>query len=583
MIFDATVVSELRSLCDHAPPELAITPSDLETLTVEELRYHLLRSLEPPPENTEEGYRLLRELAQNVGVNPAQLHWALRQRDGTPRRRWRLSTGPKATQKLRWLLMREGGFIAIGKDEVGDLSLLPTTADGKALLRDQLIAQGMSNAKATKDAVAFHAFAHEMTPGDLVVAMDGSRAVGIGRIQGDYSHVNDRSLAHRRAVDWLTFEEVPLPTTEPQSVLQDLSPNKEALLLIEAALLRARTIPVSILSPEPTAPPPVPALAGLHAEIDAALHRKGQVILTGPPGTGKTYGAERAAMELAARSWFNLSLEQLSGDARRQLTDLGSGGLGAVESCCFHPSFGYEDFIEGLRPQVHQGHLVFEQRDGLFKRLCRRALLNPGRDFFLLIDELNRGDIPRIFGDLLSIIDQERRGTPITLPLSGERLSVPTNVFIIATMNSADRSISPLDTALRRRFAVIELHPDSTILQRATLGRINLGRLLDTINERILEQDQRAGLDARIGHAFFLRQGRPIQQMKELAQVLQQEIFPTLREHLLGDLVALENLIGSTFVDRTRGRLVQQFFFPGNEAHLETALLEAFPGANASQ
>lgn len=586
MVFDAAVVAELRALCDGSGGAGEVAARSLDELSGEQVRYHLLRSLEPPPEEPAEGKRLLEELAQEVGVAVPVLLAALHRRDGEPRRTFRLAVGQRSTQKLRWLLMREGGFIAIGGNELGDLSAVPATPEGRLALRAQLArSHGENPARAARSAAQFHAFVHQMAPGDVVVAADGARSVGIGVVTGGYSYVNDRSLAHRRAVSWLSFDEVPLPSMEPRDTLLDISQHDAACLAIEAALLRARVLPGAQASARPAAervgPSPAPPLPATVAAIEAALRRKGQVILAGPPGTGKTYWAERGALELAARSWFGVAHEQLGDEARRQLTELGPGGLGAVEVCCFHPSFGYEDFVEGLRPQVHQGQLVFERRDGLFKRLCRRALLNPGRQFFLLIDEINRGDVPRILGDLLSVIEVDRRGQPVTLPLSGERLAVPPNVLVVATMNTADRSTTPLDSALRRRFAVIELPPDPAPLQGARVGQLDLGRLLSALNARIAQQNPRAGFDARVGHAFLLRRGRPLDSHEALAQALRQDILPTLQEHFLGDLGALAALLGAPFVDRAQGQLADALFTPGHEPALELALLDAFPEARA--
>lgn len=581
MVFDAAVVAELRALCAAAPAGEGEAGA-IEGLSDEQVRYHLLRSLEPPPEETAEGRRLLEELAAEVGAPPGAVLWALRRRDGEPRRTFRLAVGQRSTQKLRWLLMREGGFIAVGGNELGDLSTTPATAEGRAELRARLgKGHGANPQRAARAAAQFYSFVHDVRPGDVVVAADGARSVGIGVVTGGYSYVNDRSLAHRRAVSWLSFDEVPLPSVEPREAFFDITHHDAAILAIEAALLRARVLPAPTPTPGRVAPPEAPPLAGTVAAVDAALRRKGQVILAGPPGTGKTYWAERSALELAARSWFGVGYERLGHDARQQLTELGPGGLGAVESCCFHPSFGYEDFVEGFRPQTHQGQLVFERRDGLFKRLCRRALLNPGRLFFLLIDEINRGDVPRILGDLLSVIEIDRRGQPVTLPLSGERLAVPPNALVLATMNTADRSTTPLDSALRRRFAVIELPPDPAPLLGAHAGQIDLGRLLSALNARILQHNPRAGFDARVGHAFFLRRGRPLDALDALALALRQDVLPTLQEHFLGDLGALGALLGAAFIDRAQGQIADALFAPGHEAALEAALLESFPEARA--
>ena len=134
------------------------------------------------------------------------------------------------------------------------------------------------------------------------------------------------------------------------------------------------------------------------ARIKAALDRKRQVILYGPPGTGKTYWAERAAQELAARSWHECSLPYLTEAERDALP---------VELCTFHPAYGYEDFLEGYRPEVRNDALVYVLRDGIFKNLCERAGGRPDKDFYLIIDEINRGDIPRIFGELLTALEKD--------------------------------------------------------------------------------------------------------------------------------------------------------------------------------
>ena len=149
--------------------------------------------------------------------------------------------------------------------------------------------------------------------------------------------------------------------------------------------------------------------------------------------------------------------------------------LGIARICCFHPAYGYEDFIEGYRPESHDGRMIFVLRDGIFKQLCRDAEAQPERQFYLVIDEINRGDIPRIFGELLTIVEKEKRGESIILPLSRSSFRVPRNVALIGTMNTADRSIALLDTALRRRFGFVELMPDASLLGPASVAEIPLG------------------------------------------------------------------------------------------------------------
>ena len=202
-----------------------------------------------------------------------------------------------------------------------------------------------------------------------------------------------------------------------------------------------------------------PHLDGVSGRIQSVLERKGQVILYGPPGTGKTFWAERTALELASYSLAGSPFDELSDDEKVMVAG-GPKSLGLVRMCCFHPAYGYEDFIEGYRPELHEGRMTFVLRDGIFKQLCRDAETQPERHFYLIIDEINRGDIPRIFGELLTIIEKDKRGKSVILPLSRSAFRVPPNVFLIGTMNTADRSIALLDTALRRRFGFVELMPD---------------------------------------------------------------------------------------------------------------------------
>jgi hypothetical protein len=124
------------------------------------------------------------------------------------------------------------------------------------------------------------------------------------------------------------------------------------------------------------------------------------VILYGPPGTGKTFWAERAARDLAAYRAFGQPFDVLD-QAGQETVAGGLQGTGLVRLCCFHPAYGYEDFIEGYRPEAVNGQLSFRLRDGLFKRLCADATRTPDRNYYLIIDEINRGNVARIFGELL--------------------------------------------------------------------------------------------------------------------------------------------------------------------------------------
>ncbi|HFE46182.1 MAG TPA: AAA family ATPase [Nannocystis exedens] len=218
-------------------------------------------------------------------------------------------------------------------------------------------------------------------------------------------------------------------------------------------------------------------------EFENLLQDKPQLVLYGPPGTGKTWIAERLA---------------------RLLT---YGEDDRIEVIQFHPSYGYEDFIEGIRPTSDGAHMTYPIVPGVFRALCARAERSPEKKFVLVIDELNRGNLPRIFGELLFAL--ERRGSPIKLSQSQETMTVPPNIIILGTMNTADQSIALLDMALRRRFHFVRLEPDPERLGRwlaeNTPQMQAVAKLLRELNLRLRQHD--ISRDRLIGHSHFMRPG----------------------------------------------------------------------------
>ncbi len=302
----------------------------------------------------------------------------------------------------------------------------------------------------------------------------------------------------------------------------------------------------------------------------------------GPPGTGKTHWAEVAARELAARSCYQREFDQLT--AKEQTDLLGNDdGHGMVRMCSFHPAYGYEDFLEGFRPETTHGNMQFTLRDGIFKKLCNDAGKRPDQKFYLIIDEINRGDIPRIFGELLSVIEKSKRGKSILLPLTGTTFHVPENVYVIGTMNTADRSIALLDTALRRRFGFIELMPDSNVLGDAVVGGIPLGPWLSALNERICAYVGRDARNLQIGHSYLLENGHPIGDFSTFARVMQDDILPLLEEYCYEDYTRLEKIMGSSLVDGQKQRYRHELFDTANRDKLIQALLAPSPEITASK
>jgi 5-methylcytosine-specific restriction protein B len=273
-------------------------------------------------------------------------------------------------------------------------------------------------------------------------------------------------------------------------------------------------------------------------------------VLFGPPGTGKTYLADRAAIWLLDGGKENQTANAMLGDERKvadrraalSRAPSGSTKVARLSRVTFHPSYSYEDFIEGFRPrQSDSGTMQLVLDDGIFKRVCETARSDSKNLYIVLIDEFNRGNIPKIFGELITLIEKDKRGLTVQLPQSGDHFSVPDNVVIIGTMNTADRSIHLLDTALRRRFQFIELMPNSDLLEGTTVGALALDAFLDGLNAEVRK---RFGAETQIRHSMFYQEGQVIDTPEQFASMFRYELLPLLQEYLYDDYRALADLLG---------------------------------------
>ena len=217
----------------------------------------------------------------------------------------------------------------------------------------------------------------------------------------------------------------------------------------------------------------------------------------------------------------------------------------------FHQSFSYEDFIEGIKPKLEgeaDGQIAYEVRDGIFKEICLLAQADHPKPYALFIDEINRGNVASIFGELITLIEDDKRigqDNPLTvmLPYSREVFGVPDNLYIIGTMNTADRSVEALDTALRRRFIFEEMRPDETKVKQPVGLGVDLPKLFRTINarlERLLDHDH------CIGHAYFM----DVNSLSELQCVFANKIIPLLREYFYGNPAKIGLVLGKQFITK---------------------------------
>lgn len=543
-------------------------------------RFHLIKLLQMPPDRLGIlDFAAPRFIcagrfvtaARELGVPVNTLDSVLNERNGPLHRYWKIGTTEGDTGESQWPAMRDGHYVSIGwPEQIPDLSskIGGDRAATKAQIRDWLLPLYPTNpGVATRKAGEILNFTDLVADNDLVVACQGQNVLGVGRVRGSYEYGSNLRFPHKRPVEWLVLEPWQMPEPEGlRTTVFELGKNAANLLELERRLFQRDATASSLHATGrfTNAPLLLPDLDPLAARIESILHRKGQVVLYGPPGTGKTYHALRVASELVARRRFAKTFAALSEAERSQV----EGPDGLLRLCTFHPGYGYEDFIEGLRPRTIDSRMVFEPRDGIFKQLCQVAAKQPDGIFLLVIDEINRGDVPRIFGELISVIEQDKRGKLITLPVTGSTFSVPSNVFLLGTMNTADRSISLLDAALRRRFGFVELMPDSSQLAGKKVGDLPLGAWLEALNSRLREHLKRDARNLQIGHAYLMR----INSTLEFIRVLRDEIIPLLEEYCYDDFETLEKILNPTIIDAKAGRVREEIFEPNREAELIQAL-----------
>jgi 5-methylcytosine-specific restriction protein B len=291
-------------------------------------------------------------------------------------------------------------------------------------------------------------------------------------------------------------------------------------------------------------------------EVAQHLRRKGQVIFHGAVGTGKTYGALNFS-----KWWIDRQL-----DDEESLKDAFED---RVRMITFHPTFSYEDFIQGITAKTKDGNLVYEPESGVFKEMCEEAKnayeeaesKTDAPRYILIIDEINRGNIPKIFGDTITLIEDDKRlngdnEMKNELPHSDEQLVVPPNLYIIGTMNTADRSISLVDSAIRRRFRFKSFPPDYEVLydelgfdgeqdvkakasieEGQDLGALSILALKE-VNRRIRDSGD-LGKGKQIGHSYLIDGTTD----ELLVEAWKNEVLPLLEEYYFGDMDRLREHI----------------------------------------
>ena len=275
-------------------------------------------------------------------------------------------------------------------------------------------------------------------------------------------------------------------------------------------------------------------------ELRSEAYRQLNTILYGPPGTGKTYAIAGRCVEICEG-------EPEKGDNQLRYQKLREKGR--VEFVTFHQSYGYEEFVEGLRPEPKDGGgFKLAPTPGILKRIAEHARERPRLAHVLVIDEINRANVSKVFGELITLLEEDKRegrenAVAVWLPHSEKYFTLPANLYVLGTMNTADRSIALLDTALRRRFRFEEMIPDPKKLGK--VDGIDLRRVLEAINERL---EWLLDRDHRIGHAWFMG----AKSRADVDEIMTHKIVPLVAEYFYDDWEKVRSVLGGSdhFVKR---------------------------------
>ena len=428
-------------------------------------------------------------------------------------RYWLYAPGEGA---CKWDEFYERGIMGLAWGEVGDLSSYAT----KQGLKAQMLQTYPENGTQKNDIHALWQFANEMKPGDVVFVKKGkAEIVGRGVVTGNYVYDAEGSdYPNIREVRWTHTGQWPVDERLPMKTLTDVTYKQVFVTLMESSFFdseeAAAIEELTAVFPEYSTENFLKSVYMDRQQYNAIvglLKTKKNIIMQGAPGVGKTYAAKRLAYSM-----------------------MGVKDVSRVKLIQFHQSYSYEDFIEGYRPSG----AGFELVKGAFYSFCKKAADDDEENaYFFIIDEINRGNLSKIFGELFMLIESDKRGNELQLLYSRELFSVPTNVHIIGMMNTADRSLAMLDYALRRRFAFVELSPafDSDGFRKYCAGLDNsrfeaLVREVESLNRAIVE-DESLGEGFCIGHSYFCNMKRETCTDEALASIVEYELIPMLKEY----------------------------------------------------
>jgi 5-methylcytosine-specific restriction protein B len=455
------------------------------------------------------------ELSYAAFLNTPKKQETEKKNDGNTVSYWLYAPGEQAAF---WDEYYQDGIMGLGWNKIGDLREYRKQQDLIAPLKQHYGAD--TSQKNSADML--YGFANEMKPGDIVFAKKGrSTIVGRGVVTSDYYYDGSReNHPHLRIVEWTHKGEWKTDSILAMKTLTNITKGTDLVKQLNKLIDDN-----SFKQENPTDDTPLPkkeinepytdknfleevfVTEGEFWKLKNLLLRKKNLILQGAPGVGKTFAARRLAYAI-----------------------MGEKDESRVMQVQFHQNYSYEDFVMGYKPNENGG---FYLSYGIFHKFCRRASIDKEHQYFFIIDEINRGNLSKIFGELLMLIESDYRDKPIQLSYNDETFAVPSNIYIIGMMNTADRSLAMIDYALRRRFSFFEMKPGfETEAFDNDISKLKISKLKELINaiielNKVIANDDSLGSGFCIGHSYLCN----LNNDSDLESIVEYDIIPMLREY----------------------------------------------------